>query len=35
VEDEATAEVMRAALQLSCIQRPTNHLIRIKVRGDA
>jgi hypothetical protein len=35
VEDEATADVMRAALQLSCIQRPTNHLIRIKVRGDA
>ena len=32
VEDEATAEVMRAAVKLSCVERPTNHLIRIAVK---
>lgn len=34
VPDEATAEVFRAAVQLSCRERPTNHLIRIAVRGE-
>ncbi len=34
VPDEATAEVLRAAVELSCKERPTNHLIRIAVRGD-
>lgn len=32
VEDEATAEVMRAAVQLSCRERPTNRLIEIAVK---
>lgn len=32
VADEATAEVMRAAVELSCRERPTNHLIRIAVK---
>lgn len=34
VPDEATAEVYRAAVDLSCKDRPTNHLIRIVVCGD-
>ena len=33
VADEATADVYRAAVELSCKDRPTNHLIRIAVRG--
>lgn len=33
VADEATAEVLRAAVELSSEERPTNHLIRVAVRG--
>lgn len=33
VEDEATAEVLRAAIAASCSERPTNHLIQVRVRG--
>lgn len=33
VPDEATAEVFRAAVEFSCKERPTNHLIRVEVRG--
>lgn len=33
VDDEATAEVMRAAVKLSCVERPMNHLIRIAVKS--
>lgn len=32
VEDEATAEVLRAAVQMSCAERPTNHLIQVVVK---
>lgn len=32
VDDEATAAVMRAAVELSCAERPTNRLIRIAVK---
>jgi hypothetical protein len=35
VADEATAEVMRAAIRLSCKDRPTNRLIRITVKDAA
>lgn len=33
VDDEATAEVFRAAIALSCKDRPTNHLIEVNVRA--
>lgn len=32
VDDEATAEVYRAAVEKSCAERPTNRLIRIAVK---
>ena len=34
VKDEETARVMRAALALSCKERPSNRLIKIAVRAD-
>lgn len=33
VGDEATAEVLRAAIAASCAERPTNHLIQVKVKA--
>ncbi len=33
VEDEATAEVLREAIELSCRERPANRLIEIKAKG--